>query len=108
MVSLIVLKSGLLASGSLSEIKFWDTNTSSILKTLTAQTNFFRALAVLKDYYLVGGNEDYSIVIWNMNTSTIVRTLKDHSNGVWTLTVLKNGNLASGSEDATIKIWNAI
>ena len=100
--ALAILTNGNVASESSKEIKIWNQNTGTLLRTLTGQT---LALTTLSNGDLLSASVDNTIKIWNPNDGTLKRILTGHANGVWAFTTLSNGDLVSGSYQE-IKIWN--
>jgi phospholipase A-2-activating protein len=65
-LSLAVLRNGYLASASQDRnIKIWNTDTSSLIRTLTGHTSYVYALTVLPNGNLASGCGDFTIKIWN-------------------------------------------
>ena len=48
-------------------IKIWDTDTGSLIKTLTGHTDRVFSLAVLPNGFLASGSHDNTIKIWNIH-----------------------------------------
>jgi WD40 repeat protein len=68
---LAVLPNGYLASGFYLEIKIWNTDTGSEIRTLTGHTDWVYSLAVLPNGYLASGSQDKTIKIWNTRTQAV-------------------------------------
>ena len=95
------MSDGSLASGGYPEIRIWDTNSWSTIKTLTGHTNSVLLLAVLPDGSLASGSSDNTIRIWDTKSWSTIKALTGHTNSVYSLAVLHDGSLASGSSDST-------
>lgn len=112
--SMVVLKNGLLATGSSdATIIVYNYTSGEVKKTLSSSWYGVFSLAVLPNGNLVStspsGNEwpnFKKLTIWNVTSYTIVRTLEGHSGySLVNIDVLKDGSLVSSSADG-IKIWN--
>jgi formylglycine-generating enzyme required for sulfatase activity len=80
--------------------------TKALKLTITGQTNWVMALAVLPGERLASGGGDDTIKIWDPATGQLQATLEGHSDWVFALAVLPDGRLASGAGDRTIKLWD--
>ena len=104
--SLAVLPNGYLAGGCYDgAIYVWNTDDSSLNKTLKEHSRIVNSLVVLRNGYLASASDDTHIKIWNPNVEQSIRMLAHYYGSVNSLAVLPNGYLASGGQDQTIKIW---
>lgn len=105
-LSLVQLKDGRLASGSLDmTIKIWDLEIQKEVLTLTSHEGNVQCLIQLSDGRLASGSGDKTIKIWD-TTFTKCHTLLGHTDRVRALIQLQDLRLASGSYDNTIIIWD--
>ena len=99
-----MLPNGNLASGSFdSTIKIWNTDNSSLIRTITGHIDWIMSLAVLQNGYLASGS-----IYDNTDTGSLNRNLRGHLDLVSSLAVLINGFLASGDGAGVtkiLKIW---
>lgn len=105
---LLVLRNGNLLSGDdKGKVKIWNTNSYSLIKTLSGHVSTVWSLAEFSNGNLASGDNGGELYIWNptTNTNPIIKIIKAHNSAVRSLAVLRNGNLASGSYKE-IKIWN--
>ena len=69
-MSLAVLPNGYLVSGDyVGEIKIWNTDTGSVLKTLTGHSGWVSSIVVLPNGNLASGSIDRTIIIWSIGYS---------------------------------------
>jgi WD40 repeat protein len=106
--SIEVYNSSILISGSKDgEIKFWDMNDWTCIKTLNELgLGHVFCLVVTSDGHLLAGFGDGTIKIWNLDTWLCIRMLKGHSSHVWCIILLPNNHFSSCSSDSKIKIWS--
>ena len=103
--SLLVLKSGYLASGSHKTIKVWDLNQLICIQTLNGHTRTILCLAQMKSIdEIASGSWDGTIKLWNYKIGVCLKTLTGHENSIMCLSVLCH-SIVSSSYDSTIKIW---
>ena len=95
-----------MASGSNLEIKIWNINDASLVRTLNGHRDTVKSMVVLPNGFLAsgGGYSDGKIKIWNTEDGSLISTLAN-GNTVDGLVLLKNGFLAS-TAFIDVKIWN--
>jgi hypothetical protein len=107
--TLILLKSGHLASGSCcSAICIWNqTIDGPCVKILNGHVGCVNDLVSLSYETLLSCSADRTIKVWNLNSQTVKKTLIGHLDEIASLSMLDdNATLASGSQDGQIFIWN--
>jgi len=96
-------------------IELWDTNTATLVKTLTFVWILFDVQIDCSAYefafnqkgLLASAYSDSTIKLWNTDSGTVVKTLKGSTGVINSVAFNLNGLLASGSSDMTIKMWNS-
>lgn len=112
----ILLVSGcerLVSCSSDTSIKVWNMNDPSrSLRTLTAHTDYVKALASVRNN-VASGSLDGRVLIWDLVTGAVAaeygRDVEDgHRNGsIYCMAGSADGNiLVSGSTDKTISVWD--
>jgi WD40 repeat protein len=97
-----------LASACSNKINFYNVNTGSFLRTITASPSTITELLVISSTLLASAGFDYRIRIWNLTLTTniAVRTMTGHTNNVYELKRISADMIASASFDTTIRLWN--
>jgi WD40 repeat protein len=87
------------------EIKIWDFNQGSLIKTLIYD-QMLNSISSLKNGDLVSGSEHGYIDIWDVETGTVKKTAHYGYNPIWCLGVDLKGRLATGMGNGNIRILN--
>ncbi len=104
-LSVAVLRDQSIASGSLKEIKLWNSD-GSLIRTFKT-FSWMTSLAAMENSRLISSHLDNTITIWNATTGQSIRNLTEHTNIVNCLAVLRGDRIASGSDDQSIIVWDA-
>jgi WD40 repeat protein len=90
------------------QIKIWDVDKRTELKTIQGHADCIYAVAFSPDGKAVATSSyDKLIKLWDIDTGKEIRTLKDHIDAVYALEFTPDGKrLVSGGADRTVKIWN--
>ena len=100
---------GNLALGSYgSVVKVLNSNTGTVLFSLTGHTFPVTAIASLGTNYIATGSSDMTIKIWNATNGALIQNLTGHTADVTSIVGLPDGLFASASSDNNIKIWNLL
>jgi len=97
------------ASGDNGQIRLWDVNTGTTVKTLKGHGAFVWNIAFDdKGERIVTSSYDRSAKVWNIVTGELIHDLKDHSDWVWTATFNNKGDrIITGGDDKKAIIWDA-
>ncbi|KAG9393660.1 hypothetical protein J8273_4779 [Carpediemonas membranifera] len=101
----------IIASGdNVGFIKFWDSATDQLTRTLDGHTDIVWSLAFSPDgRTLVSGSGDNTIMQWDVATGALIRTFSGHDGGVNGVAFSRDGTtIVSGSSDTTAKVWSAL
>ena len=116
--SLLVLKSGLLITGtkiwnSFPAIKIWDlSKNDSLIANMTGHVApyvpyiIIFEMAIVNDEVFVSSANDQSLIFWNLTTYEMIFSLTGHDSDVLVLKMISPNLLAGGCSDNTIKIWD--
>ncbi len=98
----------LLASGHGHEIRFWDLETGSTLRTLKKHEGDVLSVSFSPDGdTLASASWDATVRLWDVATGTERRVLKGHAQSVRSVSFAPDGGtLASGSDDTTVRLWD--
>ncbi len=91
------------------QVKLWDLQTGSLLRTLLGHQRSVNALALSPDMrWIATGSQDATIRLWDLQQlDQPPRILAGHSQRVWSVAFSPTGQMfASASEDHTVKLWN--
>ncbi len=92
------------------EIKVWDANTGTVIRTLKGHADSGSRVAISSDgKRTVSDNQDGTIVVWDVNTGREIHCLKGHTN-VNSLAISADGKriVSSSLYDAgQIRVWDA-
>ncbi|KAG9390869.1 WD domain, G-beta repeat [Carpediemonas membranifera] len=99
---------GTIAAGSNNCIKFWDSATGQLTRTLDGHAEYGWSFAFSPDgRTLVSGSADKTVKQWDVATGELIRTLSGHSGDIMDVAFARNGDvIVSGSTDKTVKVWN--
>jgi WD40 repeat protein len=104
--SLAVNDDFLLSGSEDGEIKVWDLNTHSCIRTLKQHFGIESLVITEHGNELLSGLSDGTILKWNLKDWKIMDSFKEHTKSIVTMVLLQNNQLASCSHDRTIKIWD--
>ena len=106
-LSLIELKSGLIATGSIdSKIYIWNIEKSFYIKGFQ-ENAAINCLLEFEQNFLLSGNDRNNIYLWNIEEEDkYISEFIGHKLSVNCLVKCNNNCFASGSNDKTIKIWD--
>jgi WD40 repeat protein/mono/diheme cytochrome c family protein len=90
------------------EVKIWDIDKRSELRTIQGHTDCIYATAFSPDGKLLATSSyDKLIKLWDVATGKEVRTLKDHIDAIYALAFTPDGKrLVSGAADRSVKVWD--
>lgn len=109
-MSLALLKNGILASGSAyGLLNLWDLAQMVLIKQTKLVSSSINSILELKNGDLACGYDDYKIRIISVPSGVLKIVLKE-KNPVYALALLNNGFIASGSRDKTnsVKIFDPL
>ena len=89
------------------EIKIWDFNQSSLIRTLISDEVLY-SLTILKNGDLVSGSNIGNIVTWDVKKGSVKKSAFYGANAIWCLAVDLKGRLAVGMGNGDIRILNFI
>ncbi len=97
----------LIATATGSYVHIFDSQTNSLLRTLSGHTGEVLSIAFSPDSQTIAsGSEDLTVKLWEVSSGSLKTTLSGHNGDVEAVAFSPNGNtLASGSGDGTIKLW---
>ena len=98
----------LVAGGKLGEVKIWDIENPSSVRTLRMQGGgSIVAIAISADNRRVAAaGFDATVQVWDVATGALVATLAGHTNYVYGLSFARDGRLASSSWDGSVIVWD--
>ena len=100
-------ESEILASGSASSVKFWESRSGNLLHTLD-DSGYVLSLAFDPQGSTLASGGAETIKLWGVHSGSLLRTFEGHQNSVFSLAFDSDGGtLASGSYDKTVKLWEA-
>jgi WD40 repeat protein len=90
------------------EVKIWDVDKRSVVRTIQGHTDCIYAVAFSPDgKMLATSGYDKFIKLWDVATGKEIRTLKDHIDAIYDLAFTPDGTrLLSAAADRTAKIWD--
>ncbi len=91
------------------EIKLWDADKGTEVRTLKGHAGWVKRVAYSPDgKRIVSGSQDTTLKLWDADKGTEVRTLKGHTAPVSSVAFSPDGKrIVSGSKDNTVKVWDA-
>jgi WD40 repeat protein len=94
--------------GRKGEVKIWDVEKRTLVRTLEGHLDCIYAVAFSPDgKTLATSSYDKLIKLWDAATGKEVRTLKDHIDAIYDLAFTPDGSrLLSAAADRTVKVWN--
>ena len=100
----------LIATATGSYVHIFDSQTNSLLRTLSGHTGEVLSIAFSPDSNTIAsGSEDLTVKLWEVSSGSLKTTLSGHNGDVEAVAFSPNGNtLASGSGDGAIKLWQVI
>ena len=89
-------------------IRFWDSQTGSLLAQLDGHTAAVTSIKTSPDGKLVASSsEDHTIRLWNYEEEKLIRCLEGHEKRVTSIAFNGDGSkLLSVSMDKTMRIWD--
>lgn len=95
-------------SGWLNNLKVWDLETGTCLRTLRGHIRTVWRVAVTPDgRRAVSGSKDKALRVWDLESGKCLRALRGHKGSVLTVVLTPDGQrVVSGSDDKTIKVWD--
>jgi dipeptidyl aminopeptidase/acylaminoacyl peptidase len=104
---------GMLAAGGglcarKGEVKIWNVESRSLVRTITGHDDCIYGLAFSPDgKTLATSSYDKLIKLWDLETGKEIRTLKDHIDAVYAIEFTPDGKrLVSGAADRSVKVWD--
>jgi WD40 repeat protein len=90
------------------EVKIWDVEKRSVVRTIEGHTDCIYAVAFSPDgKTLATSSYDKMIKLWDAATGKEIRMLKDHIDAVYDLAFTPDGKrLLSAAADRTVKVWD--
>ncbi len=90
------------------EVKIWDAEKHTLLRTIEGHGDCIYAVAFSPDgKTLATSSYDKLIKLWDVATGKEIRTLKDHIDAVYDLVFTPDGKkLLSAAADRTVKVWD--
>lgn len=106
--AIAVTNDGTVISNENTEIKIWNYQSETLLRTLKGHTNTITDLVVsIDEKYLFSSSNGNTIIVYDWKTGTEIRRLSGHTSSINSLAISEDNRfLVSGSSDKTIKIWN--
>lgn len=106
--TVVVTNDGTVIANESNNIKVWNFQAKTLLRTLQGHTNQLTDMVLsIDEKYLFTSSYDNNIIVFDWKTGNQVRTLTGHTGGVYSLAIsADNKYLVSSSSDKTIKIWN--
>ncbi|KAI9928462.1 hypothetical protein AWENTII_008196 [Aspergillus wentii] len=100
-------ENALVTGGSDSNIRIWDIDTKSIIRTLKGHSSTVRCLQIINGKTLISGSRDTTIRIWDLTSPSPepILVLEGHSATVKCVQAHED-LLVSGSYDHDARIWN--
>jgi WD40 repeat protein len=94
--------------GRKGEVKIWDVEKRSVIRTIEGHADCIYAVAFSPDgKTLATSSYDKMIKLWDAATAKEIRTLKDHIDAIYDLAFTPDGKrLLSASADRTVKVWD--
>ncbi|WP_224368338.1 pentapeptide repeat-containing protein [Hyalangium versicolor] len=98
----------LLAAGNGFEIRLWDLETGSMLRTLSGHDELVRSVSFSPDgTMLASGSGDGTVRLWDMATGTERRVLQGPGASVMSVSFSPDGaTLASGAWGGKVRLWD--
>ncbi|MDB9374893.1 WD40 repeat domain-containing protein [Nodularia sphaerocarpa] len=96
------------SQGSDGDIKVWDVQTGSEIRTLRGHKgNITRVRFSPNGRFIASSGQDGTIRLWNAGNGAAIRTFRGHGNWVNDFYFSQNGDfLVSTSRDKTLKFWD--
>jgi WD40 repeat protein len=90
------------------EIKIWDVDKRTVVRTIEGHTDCIYAVAFSPDGKMLSTSSyDKLIKLWDVASGKEIRTLKDHIDAIYDLTFTPDGKrLLSAAADRTVKVWD--
>ena len=90
------------------EIRFWELNNWTPLRSLRGHSDWVRAVAFTSGGTLIAtGSEDQTVRLWEVGTGRCLNVLLGHTSWVCSVAFSPDGNLlASCGDDQTVRLWN--
>ena len=90
-------------------VKLWDTDSKSIVHTLTENDSSVNAISFSPDgKFLVSGDDDGKIYLWNLENFLLETTTDRHQQGITSLAFSPDGKLiVSAGKDGLIQFWSS-
>ena len=90
-------------------LKFWDSSTGEIIRTLKEYTDSVLSIAFSADSrYVITGSTDNSLMVYEFMQGRLEKSIPAHTDGINVVSISQNGALiGTGSNDKTLKIWDS-
>lgn len=95
------------SAGNDGQIKIWDWQTGSLLRSLDGHDSFAYSLTCTPDGTLISSGEDRSVRVWNKLTGNLDQILTIPAISVWSVAAIasSNNDIAVGSSDGKVRIF---
>ncbi|KAE8369541.1 WD40-repeat-containing domain protein [Aspergillus caelatus] len=100
-------KNLLITGGTEGELRIWNIETKSVMRSLKGHTATVRSLLIVDDTTLISGSRDSTICIWDLDSDATnpKLILKGHTKTVRCLK-MHGGVLVSGGYDGEARVWD--
>jgi WD40 repeat protein len=96
----------LLISGTLTNLKVWETNTFQCLYMIKNRDSYMTKLLSMPNGFIAVGLNSGEIRILDALRNKVINTLKGHSRQIISLVLTKDNKLISKCYDNNIRVWS--